>query len=250
MNLGIDARQSTTTKTDKGWGSFWEFQKNSFHGVMRIATSYFAKQIKKRYALNEHHALLDYGCGPGFLMEYLSDTDTEITGVDINTFFMEQARAQYPGTLLIHITQDVAQNKEILDTALQGKQFDFIVLLSIVQYFPDVESVEEVVELFSFYTAPSGKIIIADVIDKDTSSIRDALALLRHCVIRGKIIPFFRFIFFVLFSDYAQVSKRNRLLEIDENDIDGIAKRNSLRYEKVTGLTFHPTRKNYVLQKK
>jgi 2-polyprenyl-3-methyl-5-hydroxy-6-metoxy-1,4-benzoquinol methylase len=232
-----------------GWVNFWEDQKRSFYGPMRLSTLAFASRIEKKFQLKKTDEILDYGCGPGFLADYLSAKDINITGADINKLFISESTKNHPGALFIHITTDVAENKKILDTQLNGKHFDFIVLLSIVQYFESIAAVELVVKMLASYLKKDGKIIIADVIDKNTSSIQDAISLFLHCIKKGKPMVFFRFVFYLLFSNYRTLSRDIKLLTVSQDEMKQLASRYTLSCEKVDGLTIHSSRTSYILAK-
>lgn len=217
---------------------------------MTIGTHYFGDQLLKRFDITPAKRVLDYGCGPGLLADHLAKQNVPIAGTDINTYFIEQCRLKHPGATFITITTDPEQNKKILSLQLDDAKFDCIVLLSIAQYFPDVPMLEKVVQSLLPYLKEGGKIIVADVIDAETSGIRDAWALLMHCIRKGRIIAFTRFIAYLLFSDYRKISQNTELLKIAAADIHRIAAANGLHDERVDGLTIHPSRNSYTLTKK
>jgi hypothetical protein len=110
--------------------------------------------------------------------------------------------------------------------------------------------VEDVIKMLVLYVKEQGKIIVGDVIDENTSSIKDALSLSSHYIKKGKIAAFIRFVFFMLFSNYRNISKEAKMLQVPEFFIGKIAENNSLDYQKVHGLSIHPSRSSYVLSKK
>lgn len=239
---------NTTIK--KSWTQFWQLERRSFHDVMRIATHHFGAQISKRFSLNADHTLFDYGCGPGFLEDYLSKRDVKLFGADINEYFIDECRKNHPGSLFIKISTDLSQTRAELNRAFGEKQFDFVVLLSIAQYFENTDELERVITLLGERCESHGKIIIADIIDENTSTSRDAIGLLSHCIRNGKLIAFLRFMLFVTSSSYAKVHKHTQLLNVPESFIRDMCSRKSLVYEKVSGLTIHPSRTNYILSKR
>jgi len=230
-----------------GWGNFWKDQRQSFYSVMKMATGYFVSKFEKLYPLHPTDELLDYGCGPGFVADSLAEKNIQLIGADINDFFIEECRKNHPASRFLLITTDAATNKNILGEALNGKQFDYILLLSIIQYFKSVNDLDEVIDLLRRYLKPQGKLIIADVLDENTSSVRDAFSLLMHCVKKGRIGAFAGFISYLVFSDYRKISKQNKLLLVSEPTIRAIATRLGLHCEKVNGLTLQKSRSNYIL---
>ena len=233
-----------------GWGNFWKDQRQSFYSVMKMATSYFVSKFEKQYPLQSGDEIFDYGCGPGFVADSLAGKPIQLTGADINDFFIEECRKNHPASRFMVITTDAAANKKILGEALNGKQFDHILLLSIIQYFKSSNDLDEVISLLRTYLKPTGKLIIADVLDENTSSLKDAFSLFVHCIQKGRIGAFIGFISYLLFSDYRKISKQNKLLLVSEQTIRTIATRYGLHCEKVSGLTLQKSRSNYILSHK
>lgn len=229
------------------WDSFWKDQKQSFNDVMRISTTYFAIQLEKLFAIKPGNEILDYGCGPGFLADYLETKKILITGADINPLFIEQSKKNHPASLFMHITTDAAVNKKIFEENIKAKKFDFIVLLSITQYFRNGEEVANVISMLLPYLKENGKVIIADVIDPNTSSRSDVVSVLLHCVKNGKAMAFFRFMFYLFFSSYRKLTKNVKLLRLSALFMAEVANRNLLNCKQVKGLTIHSSRTNYIL---
>lgn len=240
---------SVSIVSTSGWAHFWENEKHSFNTVMKIATTYFASEIEKKFQLNSTSKILDYGCGPGFLIDYLATKEISITGADINQFYIEECKKNHPQSLFIHIATDPELTKLTLDDRLK-KKFDFIILLSISQYFESTEKLDTVIKMLLSYINENGKIIIADVIDDHTSSISDAGSLFFHCMKKNELMAFFRFISYLFFSNYRKISVNSHLLKISEQSIHQIASDNFLDYENINGLTIHSSRTSYILSKK
>lgn len=230
-----------------GWDKFWKDQRQSFYAVMKIATSYFVTQVQKVYHLKPTDDIFDYGCGPGFVADSLAAKNIRITGADINEFFIEECRKNHPASLFMLITTDIAANKKILEEQLTIRKFDFIILLSVSQYLENTGALEELIRLLRTYLKEKGRLIVADVLDENTSSVRDAFALFMHCIKKGRIGAFVGFISYLMFSSYRTISKKNKLLQVPEQAIRDMAKRNDLHCEKVKGLTLQVSRSNYIL---
>jgi len=230
-----------------GWDNFWKDQRESFWQAMQIATGYFAVQFQKRFQLKETDTVFDYGCGPGFVADTLAKNNISVTGADINEFYLEQCRKNHPSHSFIHITPEVAANKQILSAALNGRRFDYIIVVSVAQYMKNTAELEAVVKMLRTYLKPEGKLLLADIIDGNTSSVKDALSLLFYYIKIGRVPTFIRFMLYLLFSNYRKVSGKMPLLLVPEQAIRDIAVNNGLTYEKINGLTIQKTRSNYVL---
>jgi 2-polyprenyl-3-methyl-5-hydroxy-6-metoxy-1,4-benzoquinol methylase len=232
------------------WDKFWEDQRQSFWDAMQIATGYFAVQFQKGFQIKRTDTVFDYGCGPGFVADALAKDNISITGADINEFYIEQCRKNHPAASFIHITTKVADNEQILSKELNGRRFDYIIVLSVAQYLKSTAELEAVVKMLRIYLKPEGKLVLADLIDGNTSSVKDALSLLFHYIKIGRVFTFIRFMWYLLFSNYRKVSGKMPLLLVPEQAIRDIAVNNNLTYEKINGLTIQKTRCNYVLSPK
>ncbi|OQP54459.1 class I SAM-dependent methyltransferase [Niastella populi] len=230
-----------------GWDNFWKGQRKSFYAVMKMATGYFVSKVEKLYHLKPTDEIFDYGCGPGFVADSLARKKIRITGADINEFFIDECRKNHPGSLFTVITTDITTNQKILGEQLKGKQFDYIILLSVAQYLRAISDLEEIIKLLGAYMKPQGMIIVSDVLDENTSSIKDAFSLFTHCIRKGRIGAFAGFISYLMFSDYRTVSKQTKLLQVPEQAMRELAARNKLSCEKVHGLTIQKSRSNYIL---
>jgi 2-polyprenyl-3-methyl-5-hydroxy-6-metoxy-1,4-benzoquinol methylase len=234
---------------EQGWATFWKNQAHSFDEVMRVSTSYFTRRFVEKFAITSESKILDYGCGPGFLADALAPLKINVTGADINPSFVDQCLKNHPQSKTILITTDPDQNKLILDNNLGEKRFDFIIVLSISQYLPNVDELERMIQLLKGYLSVRGKIVVADVVDPNNSALRDLIAIKFECIRQGKIIAFIKFFFYLVFSNYRQLSKNVKLLQISSTDMNRIAANNQLQCEKVHKLTVHPTRTNYAFSK-
>lgn len=236
--------------SSKGWSHFWKNPKHSFDKVMKISTTFYASEMEKLFQLKPTDKVLDYGCGPGFLVDYLADLHISVTGTDINKSYVEQNKINHPDSLFLHLSSDAHVNKETFEKQLMGTEFDFVVLLSITQYLENETELDAIINNLRSYIKKTGKLIIADVIDSDTSAVRDAISLLLHCTKSGQPVVFFKFIIYLMFSDYRRLSKEVKLLKLSEQSIRQIAERNMMDWSKINDLTIHPSRTNYILTPK
>jgi len=231
---------------EKSWATFWQNQAHSFDEVMKVSTSYFARRFIDNFKITSEDKIFDYGCGPGFLADSLAAFKIGVTGADINSSFVEQCLKNHPQSLVFLITIDLDSNQSILNDNLAGKKFDYIVLLSISQYLENVNALGNIIKLLKGYLSDKGKIIVADVVDEKTSALRDLIAIKFECIRSGKLIAFARFFFYLVFSNYRQLSRNVKLLRISGEDMQVIAASALLRCERAPKLTVHPTRTNYV----
>lgn len=229
------------------WSGFWKTEGEAFSSIMKINTNYFALQLTRRLDVRTTDEILDYGCGPGLLADVLIPDGFHVQGVDINDFFVAECKRKYPDHNFLTISTELPATDQTLFKAFGEKKFDRIILLSILQYFKDHDEIELLLKMLQKYIKPGGMIILADVIDERTSSIKDLISLAYRSVITGKIVSLFRFVSYLLFSNYRKISRSRPLLALPSETVQTIASRSSFSVREVDGLTIHASRTNYIL---
>lgn len=229
------------------WSGFWKTEGEAFSSIMKINTAFFARKLESHLSLKKEHLILDYGCGPGLLADILIPKKIQLIGVDINDSFIRQCNTKYPDSTFVTISTDINTTENILKDSFPETKFDYIILLSILQYFDDSTEVEKLLQMLRKYVRSSGAIILGDIIDTRTSPIRDAMSLFYWSIKGGKVISFVRFILYLIFSNYRKISSNRKLLTLSSETIYSIASRHAFTVNKVDGLTIHRTRTNYIL---
>jgi len=228
------------------WAAFWKDQHDAFDSIMQINTEFFADQLRKKYLTRPGMEILDYGCGPGLMIDVLA-FDHKLTGVDINGSFIAQCQSKHPGAQFIEISDDAETSKAILDETLDGKQFDIVVALSILQYFRDLSQVEALMSFLHRHVKANGKVILADVIDEKSNSMADAGSLMLWAIRKRKVWSLIGFIKYLMTSEYRKISREHKLLMLPARSVHELAIKIGFSIESVNGLTIHPSRTNYVL---
>lgn len=231
------------------WANFWKSEGQPFAEIMDINTGYFANQAIEILGLKPGDQILDYGCGPGLLSNHLAPAKIYVAGADINPHFLEQCRRNHEGAVFIHISEDFNKTQKILEVELPNKRFDFIVVLSIIQYFKNEDEVKCLFDLLVPYLKQNGKIVVADCLNAKTSAIRDVISLLFQSIRRWRATAFIKFIFYLLFSNYRSISNDAKLLRVSNQLFLAIAEKHNLSLEEIKGLTIHSSRTNFVLKK-
>lgn len=225
------------------WKDFWKSESRSFHKIMKMSTAFFAERLKENFII-QNATLLDYGCGPGFLVEHF-EKGNEIVGVDINENFIHECKSKFPRQVFHSIQADEAFPPFLIDNR---QKFDFIILLSVSQYYPNKEVFGSLLKQLSGLLNNEGKIIVADVLTNRTSALKDLLAVSKRSLVSGNFINLVIFVLYLLFSSYRKVSKEKPLLLFSDVDFENWALTSRLNYEKTNRLTLHPTRTTYILK--
>lgn len=104
----------------------WRIRKNSCRALL----SY----VKQR---DNIVSVLEVGCGNGWLSAKIAGAaDVEVTGIDVNTPELEQAKRVFKKIPGLHFINGTLQADELKD-----KKFDMILFAASIQYFPSLKEV-------------------------------------------------------------------------------------------------------------
>ena len=106
--------------------------------------------------------VLEIGCGVGLLLEQLAPECAIYQGTDFSTQAITRLRS-FVGTQpeLSHVRLTQCSALELPDTG--HRSFDTVILNSVVQYFPDIEYLEHVLDLAISRLQPGGRIFVGDI---------------------------------------------------------------------------------------
>ena len=105
--------------------------------------------------------VLEIGCGTGLLLFQIASRCTQYCGTDFSPISLNYIRQHLANQQLANVTllQKMATDFEGVETAA----FDAVILNSVVQYFPNIDYLVQVLEGAVKATAPGGFIFIGDV---------------------------------------------------------------------------------------
>src|SRR6185436_4364955 len=88
------------------WSEFWMQEKSGFFKIMKMSTAVFATKFLKQFQVSENSKILDFGCGPGFLIESLLGRGIYSAGLEINPFFVDECKRKFPELSFYKITDE------------------------------------------------------------------------------------------------------------------------------------------------
>lgn len=127
--LGLHDVEWTGSKIARFW--------NQYSGLAEREDAYFSKQVGgallrmvRRYGVSLSGNLLDFGCGPGHLLDQLSKHGGSYQGVDFSSVSVDAARRRLSGRRGFGGVARV----EGLPTPLAAAQFDVVFLIETVEH--------------------------------------------------------------------------------------------------------------------
>ncbi len=119
----------------------------------------WARDIVDQVRALSPRSVLEIGCGSGMLLHQLAPAMDSYTGTDISAAALDSIRALTPG--LPHLT---LRHQPAHDwTGLDDASFDVVLLSSVVQYFPSVDYLVDVLAGARRVLRPGGSILLADL---------------------------------------------------------------------------------------
>jgi len=118
-------------------------------GAEKLWTTFSKEYIKPE----DGNKILDIGCGPGTILNYLPEVD--YTGFDMSPEYIEAAKRDFGnrGTFLC--------KKVTLDAIESLSQFDIVLAIGIIHHLTDEETLD-LFELAKKAMKPSGKLVTID----------------------------------------------------------------------------------------
>jgi 2-polyprenyl-3-methyl-5-hydroxy-6-metoxy-1,4-benzoquinol methylase len=230
------------------WTKFWANEREAFIKIMTLATGVFAKRFLSKFGPVEGKTILDYGCGPGLLADALQGSKSIISGADINSFFLTEYQRKHPEAILVHLKPDHESIGKSLGNSLHDSKFDYIILLSITQYFKNSDALRETISTLCKFIKPNGRIILADVVPLNHSALSDGLSLLKFSLRKNYMLEMALFLKYLFFSSYRKHAMNSSLLKLSQLQVEVMSKELGLTCTQVSNLTMHSGRLNFILQ--
>lgn len=217
--------------------------------VMENSTRYFSKKLLQYNLINTNDTLLDYGCGPGNFAQELKGKVGSYYGVDISELYIQQANKKMGDATQFHFIHLYTNNpsSELKQFSEQGLLFHSIVIFSVVQYFKSKEEVLELLANCKNILAPTGKIILADILEDEKGVWKDLWSIFIHSLMHGYFISFLFFMVRIKFSNYNSVKNKNKLLHISQAELEVICKKMGLACSILPKITLQKSRNSFCI---
>ncbi len=204
------------------WLDFWQ-KENEFDNSMSANYAYFLDRVERYAPLNKTLRVLDIGSGPANLEDAWHDRVGELHGLDISQRYNEIARAKHAAHANVFF-HDIPTDDYLNFDVVAGKQFDLIIVMSVVQYYRDAAEVEKLLANIKALAAPGAKALVCDLIVEE-GVLGDVLSILGRSLRQGKLLSMLNLLFRLRFSSYYKVRQENGFLVIPKNEWLAMCKR-------------------------
>lgn len=228
------------------WLDFWQ-QKNEFDDSMVANYAYFLERIERYAPLSGSLRVLDIGSGPGNLEDAWHNRVGSIDGLDISKRYNDMARAKHASHPNIRI-HDIPADNYLDFSAVAGRQFDLIIVMSVVQYYRDAKEIEQLLTNIKAVAAPGAKALLCDLIVEE-GVLGDVLSILWRSLKQGKLVSMLNLLFRLRFSDYYRVRQQHGFLVVPQSAWTAMCTRLNLNARFIEEpLTLQQERKNLLIQ--
>ncbi|TCO45309.1 non-ribosomal peptide synthetase [Actinocrispum wychmicini] len=170
---GDDLVERSISATVDGWGEVFDLAyghqtdpfaswDSSYTGepIAREAMAGWLEQAARQVEALQPRRILDVGCGMGLFLRRLGPGCERYVGTDVSASAITAARKQAE---LAGVQAELRQQAAHDLTGLTGERFDVVLLDSVVQYFPSVDYLLEVLDGLVGLVAPGGALFVGDV---------------------------------------------------------------------------------------
>ncbi|MEI6265226.1 MAG: class I SAM-dependent methyltransferase [Sphingobacteriia bacterium] len=231
------------------WGNYWKENPKLFMKVMEKSTEFVAEKLELHQLINHSTHLFDFGCGPGYLANALKGKINSYYGVDISAKYIEIAKEKCKKNPEFFFKELPLEKSISAFTSIkqEGKQFDTIIILSVIQYFDKKEAVLELLNNCRTLLAPGGKILLVDVIENENGLWKDALSVMMDSIKKGYFVSFIQFMFRAKLSKYNSLRKTHQLFMLSKEEVFEIAEQSALKVSILPCITLQSSRISYCL---
>lgn len=156
--------------------------------------------------------VLDYGCGEALAADRLAKRCGHLylcDGADLVRSRLQERLGRFANVTVLA--------PEELDT-VPDRSVDLIVVNSVIQYL-SIEELSRSLTQWRGKLAPSGQLVIADVLPRNLNPLTDATALLRFAAANGFLLPALTGLGKTFFSDYRRMRATLGLAHYDEGEM-------------------------------
>jgi SAM-dependent methyltransferase len=189
----------------RDWVSYWHELKDG-QLLFREEAEEYVRNLASAERIDRGMRVLDFGCGYGFVAEGLAPLVGQIYLWDAAESMLVRARSRLAGHPNVHVL-DLSGPSDPPGEL----RFNLILVNSVVQYLSEDEFLAWLAR-WRVQLAPSGKIVISDIIPPDHPPAEDILSLLTFSTRRGYL---FRALRNVL-GEHKRYQKMRQLSQLHE----------------------------------
>jgi 2-polyprenyl-3-methyl-5-hydroxy-6-metoxy-1,4-benzoquinol methylase len=196
-----------------GWLDFWN-QDNSIYVNRRHLEAHYRTLLARVRPLlpSPGFTLLDYGCGDALMATDIAAQGGTVLLYDAAPFRRDVLSQRHAGSEQVRVLDDKA-----LD-CLEPGSCDIILMVSVLQYIPRTD-LPALLRRLAPLLAPSGRLVLGDVIAPDGSLVKDVTAMLRFAAVNGFLVAALLGLVRTAFSEYGLLRRQFGLTTYGKDEL-------------------------------
>lgn len=200
----MESAQSTTASAvpsaSRRWIEFWNGPHSIYVNRRNLEAHFACIGRDAAVHLPADGTVLDYGCGDALAAEAMAEGCRSLLLYDAAPAVRERLTQRFAGHPKIRVLDDAAF------AALPRGSIDLVLVVSVLQYVPEGELLP-LLSLWRSLIAPTGRLIVADVVDPGTPMLSDIASQLDFAWKNGFLIAALAGLVRMAVSDYRRLRR-------------------------------------------
>jgi len=233
-------------KKGSSWFTYWNQINPLMFENMKKNREIFLKNSAKLFSFGRNDVVLDIGCGPGYMEEYLKDKVKSIYCLETSELFLKVLNNKFEQSSNVFIYKLKKDNYTNLGF-LKSKKFTIVLCIGVVPYYKDVDDLKNLIVEVRKH-CEKGIFLIADI-KVSENVLRDIWGIAKMALRERYFINPTLFLLNARFSSYYKSFKKHGLLVIPETKLQSIIKELNLSAEIIDiSLSLNADRKHLLIR--
>ncbi len=229
------------------WIPWWQAETITRDTDWRKNMEIFVRATRPLLEYGAHDVVLDLGCGPCALAEFIADSVKEIHCLDVSARYLDLCRKKFAGRDNVFFYKlDESRYTDL--SIFEDRKFSLVVCSSVIQYYRNIGEVEKIIREVRRIARPRARFLIADIPTR-RGSLSDTLGLLKTGFRENYLLESMRVLYRKTMSDYRKRRSATGLLFFSISDLDRLIDRLDLSARILsTPLTVNANRRHLLVQ--
>jgi ubiquinone/menaquinone biosynthesis C-methylase UbiE len=228
------------------WIDYWKTETIFKDANWRKNMEIFIRSTDPLLKYSMQDVILDIGCGPGYLAEFLKNRVKEIHCLDTSERYLDICRKKFARDQNVFFYKLSTENYTDF-SFFNAKKFSILVCSSVIQYYKSVIDVENLIEEVRRIALPGSKFLISDI-QTNAGTFSNVCSILKTAFKEKFLFEALLFLFRARTSSYHKVLSSKGLLIITVEKLNELIDKLNLNAEILDArLTVNANRKHLLI---
>lgn len=212
--------------TPNSWIEWWNTETVYKPITWQKNMEIFIRATEPLLKYSAEDVILDIGCGPGYLADFLKDKVKELHCADTAERYLNICRDKFKEDK--HVFFYKLDEKDYTNLSFfKAKKFSIIICLSVIQYYKNIDEVEKLIEEVHHITLSGAKFLIADIPITNSKTL-DIYTVLNSSIKEKRLLEMINLLFQLRISDYYKVHSSLGLLVFSIQKLEKLISKHNL----------------------